>query len=123
LALWRELDQTQYARLKDEFVAAMTTEIEKVLPSFRIHTRVLHSGSPLTYGKYIGKVEVGGTPLTVRNALLSPNSLYSGHAGLYFAGEKVFPGPGTLSAGLSGFYAARAVAGELGLSGLRTLDV
>lgn len=109
LKQWTDLDKPSYQDKKHQFTNAIFEEFERVLPGIRQHVKHVHSGSPLTYRKFIGKVEVGGTPLTVRNAIFQPQSMYTSMSNLYTVGERVFPGPGTLSCALSGFYAARAI--------------
>jgi phytoene dehydrogenase-like protein len=106
---WLSLDKLQYETKKQRFTEAMLTELEKVCPAIRNHMLNIYSGSPLTYRKFIGKVEVGGAPLTVKNAILQARGVDGGEKGLFYVGEQVFPGPGTLSCALSGFYAARAI--------------
>ncbi|PIC82043.1 hypothetical protein CSV73_14530 [Sporosarcina sp. P1] len=106
--LWEELSKEAYEEKKEIIAQAMFAEIQKVLP---VEEYVLYSeaGSPKTYQKYIGKSEVGGFPLTVRNAIWKPKSVRSSLPQLYIAGEQSFPGPGTLSSALSGSHVARAV--------------
>ncbi|MBD7909246.1 phytoene desaturase family protein [Sporosarcina gallistercoris] len=105
---WEQLSKEDYQDKKNSVAKAMFQEIQKVLP---VEDYLLYSeaGTPLTYQKYIGKTEVGGFPLTVRNAILKPKSVRSSHPQLYIAGEQAFPGPGTLSSALSGYHAARAI--------------
>ena len=106
--LWERLSKEEYKEKKDIVAQAMLAEIQKVLP---VEDYVLYSeaGSPETYKKYIGKSEVGGFPLTVKNAIWKPKSVRSSLPQLYIAGEQSFPGPGTLSSALSGSHVARAV--------------
>jgi phytoene dehydrogenase-like protein len=109
VAQWLDIDKQEYSAQKQRFTDAMLSELEKVCPKIRQHVRKIYSGSPLTYRKFIGKVEVGGTPLTVKHAILRARGVDGGQKGLFYVGEQVFPGPGTLSCALSGFYAARAI--------------
>jgi phytoene dehydrogenase-like protein len=83
-------------------------EIGKVIP-VKENLLFAEAGTPLTYERYIGKRAVGGFPLTVRNAITKPKSVRSSPPQLYIVGEQVFPGPGTLSSALSGYYAARSI--------------
>ncbi|WOV84919.1 NAD(P)/FAD-dependent oxidoreductase [Sporosarcina jeotgali] len=105
---WNSLSDGEYLQKKNRVMEAMLEEIQRVFP---IQDYVLSSeaGTPLTYEKYIGKTEVGGFPLTVRNALLKPKSVRSPLSNFYIVGEQSFPGPGTLSSALSGYHAARAM--------------
>jgi phytoene dehydrogenase-like protein len=90
--------------VKEEILA----EIGKVIP-VKENLLFAEAGTPLTYKRYIGKKAVGGFPLTVRNAITKPKSVRSSLPQLYIAGEQNFPGPGTLSSALSGYYAARSI--------------
>jgi phytoene dehydrogenase-like protein len=106
---WESLDKEAYKLRKQRVQEAMLAEVRKVVPTFDQHVIHVDAGTPKTYKKYVGKLEVGGAPLTIKNALLAPKSLYTKQPNYYLAGENVFPGPGTLSAALSGFFAARAL--------------
>jgi phytoene dehydrogenase-like protein len=106
---WESLDKEAYKLRKQRVQEAMLAEVRKVVPSFDQHVIHFDAGTPKTYKKYVGKLEVGGAPLTIKNALLAPKSLYTKQPNYYLAGENVFPGPGTLSAALSGYFAARAL--------------
>ena len=105
---WEKLTKEQYKDIKKKLTEEMLTEIQKVL---KVEDYLLYSeaGTPLTYNTYIGKSEVGGFPLTVRNAITRPKSIKSSLPQLYIAGEQSFPGPGTLSSALSGSHIARAI--------------
>lgn len=105
---WEQLSKETYKETKKELAAEMFAEIQKVLP---VEDYLLYSeaGTPLTYNTYIGKSEVGGFPLTVKNAITRPKSVQSKLPQLYIAGEQSFPGPGTLSSALSGSHIARKV--------------
>lgn len=105
---WASLTKENYQLVKKELFEAMFTEVEAVIP---INEYLLYSeaGTPITYKKYIGKLNVGGFPLTVKNAIIKPKSIKSSLPQLYIAGEQSFPGPGTLSSALSGFHIARAI--------------
>ncbi len=86
----------------------MLEEIQRVFP-IQDYILLSEAGTPLTNEKYIRKTEVGGFPMTVRNAILKPKSVRSSLANFYIAGEQSFPGPGTLSSALSGYHTARAM--------------
>lgn len=106
--LWEQLSKEDYQEKKSSVRKALFEEIQKVFP---VEDYLLYSeaGTPLTYEKYLGKTEVGGFPLTVRNAILKPKSVRTSLPHFYIAGEQAFPGPGTLSSALSGYHAARAI--------------
>ncbi|MCD1261031.1 FAD-dependent oxidoreductase [Paenibacillus athensensis] len=105
---WLACSDEAYAAQKQQAGEALWREIAKIA-DLRRHVRSADIGTPRTYLRYIGKAEVGGFPLTVERALLRPAGVRTSVPGLYHAGETVFPGPGTLSAALSGMYAARAI--------------
>jgi hypothetical protein len=109
---WLGLSEAEVIAQKSAFTDAVLLEIERVIPTYREHVVLQYAGTPLTYEKFISKVEVGGTPLTVRNSILRPRGVDSGQKNLFIAGERVFPGPGTLSCAWSGYYAARTVAAK-----------
>ncbi|WP_176560313.1 phytoene desaturase family protein [Brevibacillus dissolubilis] len=106
---WLGLSKEAYSSLKKEVTEAILTECERVLPDLRESLLSCHTGTPATYQRYVGKAQVGGRPLTVQNAVLFPRGARGEHKQLFYAGENRFPGPGTLSAALSGYFAARAI--------------
>lgn len=114
---WDTLDREAYKARKAQMQDAMLGTLRaRVCPTLDAHIRTIDAGTPRTYKKYVNKLQVGGAPLTVRNALLRPKSLYSKKQNYYYAGENVFPGPGTLSSALSGYFAARALLRDFGLA-------
>ncbi|UJF36224.1 FAD-dependent oxidoreductase [Paenibacillus hexagrammi] len=105
---WLECPKEVYSFKKQKGTDAILAEIEKVIP-VREHIVYLEAGTPKTYRKFIGKAEVGGFPLTIAHAVTDPRGVRTSLPGMYKVGEQVFPGPGTLSSALSGYYAARAI--------------
>ncbi|MFE8700649.1 phytoene desaturase family protein [Cytobacillus sp. FJAT-54145] len=105
---WLGYSRDDYKDIKNEITDMIISVIEKVIP-IRKYLLYMEAGSPSTYKKFIGKAEVGGFPLTVKNAIIKPKGVRSSLPQFYIVGEQVFPGPGTLSSALSGYYAARAV--------------
>ncbi|RDI37996.1 phytoene desaturase family protein [Falsibacillus pallidus] len=108
LEKWSKYTEDEYKRIKEQVTEEILTEIGKVIP-VKENLLFAEAGTPLTYERYIGKRAVGGYPLTVRNAITKPKSVRSSLPQLYIVGEQVFPGPGTLSSALSGYYAARSI--------------
>ncbi|WP_456277245.1 phytoene desaturase family protein [Bacillus sp. AK128] len=108
---WLSISTEQYKLEKERLMKDILTIINQSIP-IQDHILYAEAGSPKTYKKFVGKAEVGGFPLTVRNAIIKPKSIRSSHRQLYIVGEQAFPGPGTLSAALSGYHAARAIIGE-----------
>ncbi|XXM70746.1 phytoene desaturase family protein [Lysinibacillus sphaericus] len=105
---WSEYTEDEYKRIKERVTEEILAEIGRIIP-VKENLLFAEAGTPLTYERYIGKRAVGGFPLTVRNAITKPKSVRSPLPQLYIAGEQVFPGPGTLSSALSGYYAARSI--------------
>ena len=105
---WENLSKKDYKEIKHAVTEEMFSEIEKVLPVEK-YLLYSESGTPITYRTYVGKSEVGGFPLTVRNAITRPKNVRSSLQQLYIVGEQSFPGPGTLSSALSGSHGARAI--------------
>jgi phytoene dehydrogenase-like protein len=108
LERWPGYKEEEYKRIKERVTEEILTEIERVIP-VKENLLFAEAGTPLTYERYIGKRAVGGFPLTVRNAITKPKSVRSSLPQFYIVGEQVFPGPGTLSSALSGYYAARSI--------------
>ncbi|RUL49603.1 phytoene desaturase family protein [Lysinibacillus antri] len=106
--VWLSYSKDVYEEKKRQLTNAILTEIEEVV-AVREYLQYAIAGTPLTYQRYVGKAGVGGFPLTITNAILKPKSVRSSHPNLYLVGEQSFPGPGTLSAGLSGYHAARII--------------
>jgi C-3',4' desaturase CrtD len=105
---WLAYSKQEYKEKKAEVLAAILLEIEKVIPVNK-HLLYAEAGTPVTYQKFIGKTGVGGFPLTVKNAMIKPKSIRTKLPNFYIAGEQAFPGPGTLSSALSGYFTARAI--------------
>ena len=106
---WVFHSKEEYEAKKQQFTDRIFSEIQRVI-NVKDYLLYAEAGTPLTYERFIGKSDVGGFPLTVRNAILKPNSTRLTLPQLYIVGEQTFPGPGTLSSALSGYYAARAIA-------------
>ncbi|MBM7662327.1 phytoene dehydrogenase-like protein [Bacillus mesophilus] len=105
---WFAFTKEQYKYEKELVRKDIIDIIHQTVP-LKDLLRSVEAGTPLTYKKFVGKAEVGGFPLSVKNAIRSPKSVRSGNRQLYIVGEQAFPGPGTLSSALSGYYAAKAI--------------
>ncbi len=105
---WFLCTKEEYIIKKEKVKNAILSEIERVMP-LKEYLLYVDAGTPLTYQRFIGKAYVGGTSLTVKNTVLKPKSVRSSLPQFYIVGEQVFPGPGTLSSALSGYYASRAI--------------
>ncbi|MCM3601365.1 NAD(P)-binding protein [Robertmurraya korlensis] len=108
---WVQLSKESYIREKKFLMDLLMQEVEKVCP-FKDYLLFAEAGTPLTYKRFVGKTKVGGFPLTVKNAVWKPRSFRTKLPNWYIVGEQAFPGPGTLSAALSGYYASRAIIKE-----------
>ncbi|MBM6617797.1 hypothetical protein [Bacillus suaedaesalsae] len=106
--VWKSHSKEDYKVKKEQLTNFIIHEVDRIIP-VKKHLLYSESGSPRTYERFIGKMGVGGFPLTVKNAILKPKGVRSRLPGFYIVGEQVFPAPGTLSASLSGYYAARAI--------------
>ncbi len=107
--LWMTLPVDEYQAKKEAVRQAIIARVERFLPGFEKAIITQRLGTPKTYYRYLQKSVVGGTPLTVRTSLKQPIGARTKAKGYYIAGDAVFPGPGTLSAALSGYFAARAI--------------
>jgi len=116
---WIQLSQEFYKKEKNTLMDLLMQEVEKVFP-FNNHLLFAEAGTPLTYKRFVGKTKVGGFPLTVKNAVWKPRSFRTKLPNWYIVGEQAFPGPGTLSAALSGYYASRAIIKEYSKKGYNT---
>lgn len=105
---WERYTEEEYEARKKLIADAFLEELNTVMPlqQYLDHYDI---GTPNTYYRYIGKHHVGGNPLTRFHGIAFPEGVKTSHPRLYRVGEQVFPGPGTLSASLSGFFAARAI--------------
>lgn len=106
---WLELREEAYQIRKRLVQDALIAECERVLPDARTRLAFLSVGTPRTYRTYVGKEKVGGSALTVERAIRRPIGYRTSIPHYYRAGESTFPGPGTLSAALSGYFAARGL--------------
>ncbi|WP_066049094.1 phytoene desaturase family protein [Robertmurraya korlensis] len=108
---WLQLSKESYNENKVLLMELLLEEVEK---NFRLKEHLLfaEAGTPVTYKKFMGKSKVGGFPLTITNAVLKPRSFRTNLPNWYIVGEHTFPGPGTLSSALSGYYVSRAITKE-----------
>lgn len=108
---WIQLSKESYKKEKNFLMDLLMQEVEKVFP-YKKNLLFAEAGTPITYKRFVGKTKVGGFPLTVKNAIWKPRSFRTKLPNWYIVGEQAFPGPGTLSAALSGYYASRAIIKE-----------
>jgi C-3',4' desaturase CrtD len=107
---WFGLSETDYKAKKAAFGQRILQRLEVLFPGFHAGIVHLEMGSPRTFQGFtlhsLGRV--GGIPQTISSANLNAIHHDSGIAGLYLAGETIFPGQGTLGVAVSGFNAYRS---------------
>jgi phytoene dehydrogenase-like protein len=104
-----------YEARKADYAARLRAALERVLPGAWERARFIDLATPHTFAYYTGRWRglVGGSPQTPATATLGARSHRSGVAGLWLAGDTVFPGQSTVGASLSGIAAARAAGARL----------
>ncbi|MCY0908807.1 MAG: FAD-dependent oxidoreductase [Sulfobacillus thermotolerans] len=105
------LPRSVYHARKEQAAAQVMAACDRVLPHLAALSSAVYVATPVTYYRFLHKHGVGGIPLTAQQLLHIAGSR-TAHPHLYQAGDTVFPGPGTLSAVLSGFLAAQSVVGH-----------
>ncbi|MDI9259598.1 phytoene desaturase family protein [Alicyclobacillus sendaiensis] len=113
---WLALSKSAYRERKQQVLHKVLERLDAYLPRFAEHLMSYSMGTPVTYARYLNKAWVGGIPLTVAHAIRRPRGPRTAWPHWYLAGDTVFPGPGMLSAALSGFFAARAIDPRVGQS-------
>jgi phytoene dehydrogenase-like protein len=107
---WFGLSDTDYKAKKAAFGERILQRLEELFPGFHAGIVHLEMGTPRTFQGFtlhsFGRV--GGIPQTISSANLNAIHHDSGVAGLYLAGETIFPGQGTLGVSVSGFNAYRS---------------
>jgi len=99
-----------YAAAKARMTERLLGQMERLLPDLRSGLDVVMAGTPRTFERYTRRAggTAGGFPQTVANANFAAPSHRTDIAGLFLAGDTVFPGQGALGVTLSGFNAARS---------------
>lgn len=104
------LTQEAYTEQKQNLEHQILSLLESHFPGFTDGIVLLESGSPRTFERFtlhsLGRV--GGIPQMPHSANFNALHHFSGVPGLYFAGETIFPGQGTLGVAVSGFNSARS---------------
>ncbi|SIS73449.1 phytoene desaturase family protein [Alicyclobacillus vulcanalis] len=113
-ARWMNLERAAYRARKEQWLQQLWRLVDRHWPHFSEHVVSYTAGTPLTYARYLNKPSVGGLPLTVANAVSHPKGPRTAWPWWFLAGDTVFPGPGILSASLSGFFAARSIDPRVG---------
>ncbi len=111
---WMELAQEReaYAEAKQVMEEQLLKQIERVFPKIRQGIEVQLSGSPRTFKRFTLREggTVGGFPQTLAAANFNAPSHRTDVAGLFLAGDTIFPGQGVLGTSVSGYNAARSAA-------------
>jgi len=104
-----------YEAAKRALETRLLDQVERLLPGFGDGLSYLRSGTPRTFARYTRRVggTVGGFPQTVEHANFGAPSHRTDVAGLFLAGDTIFPGQGTLGVTSSGVIAARSAARRL----------
>jgi phytoene dehydrogenase-like protein len=112
---WWGLSQAAYRERKARYEGRLLAACERALPGFRSGLVWARSATPRTFAHYTlrGGGVVGGVRNDRRHALFGALSHRSGLAGLFLAGDSVFPGQGTIGVTLSGINAWRSVRDEV----------
>ncbi len=104
-----------YEAAKRALETRLLDQVERLLPGFRDGLAYLRSGTPRTFARYTRRIggTVGGFPQTVEHANFGAPSHRTDVAGLFLAGDTIFPGQGTLGVTSSGVIAARSATRRL----------
>ncbi|WP_026689599.1 phytoene desaturase family protein [Alteribacter aurantiacus] len=115
LSRWGE--QESYDQLKEEMTNFILLQLETVLPNVRKGITQLYPGAPKAWEQFTNRPSggVGGYPQTVKSSLFYDKSHRSNIKGLWFCGDTVFPGAGTMAVSSSGFHVARSIKTDLKL--------
>jgi len=107
---WNRAD---YERLKEQYTERLLSTASRQFPALRQAVEVTLPGTPVTWQRFTGRAQgkVGGYALHGKLAFLQAYSPYSGVEGLWFCGDTVFPGAGTLATALSGWIVADQIRG------------
>ena len=91
---WDMPGEAAYEAKKAEYIEAMLTNIECVIPGFRAGIALTMPGTPITYQFYTGRHRgmVGGFPQT---SLFKARSPLTGIVNVRIVGDSIFPGQST----------------------------
>ncbi len=108
---WMQLasERGAYAEAKRVMEEQLLEQIERVFPKIKQGIEVQLSGSPRTFKRFTLRDggTVGGFPQTLAAANFKAPSHRTDVAGLFLAGDTIFPGQGVLGTSVSGYNAAR----------------
>ncbi len=105
---WWGLDKTDYLVKKLRYKEKMLEVVFSRYPALERYIELHVEGTPVTFERYTGrfKGKVGGFVPQSGWDIFRYQSVLGGIKGLWFCGDTVFPGAGTLGAALSGWTAA-----------------
>jgi phytoene dehydrogenase-like protein len=91
---WSRADRTAYQQQKETLERELT---QLICDTLEIDTEEIvqqFSGSPETFRRYIGRAQLGGNAMTMRNLFFNLPSNDTPIKGLYQVGDSVYPGQG-----------------------------
>ncbi|WP_226682492.1 phytoene desaturase family protein [Sutcliffiella horikoshii] len=107
-------ERERYENIKEEYTEKIIDSIDKKFSSFSSKIDVKMAGTPVTFKRYTQRAygKVGGFIPSGKYSFLKSYSPNSGVEGLWFCGDTVFPGAGSLGSSLSGWIVADAIKGK-----------
>lgn len=107
-------ERESYESRKEEYMETIIDSIDKRFSNFSSHIDVKMAGTPVTFKRYTQRAygKVGGYIPSGKYSLLKSYSPNSGVEGLWFCGDTVFPGAGSLGSSLSGWMVADTIKGK-----------
>ncbi|NMH73271.1 FAD-dependent oxidoreductase [Bacillus sp. RO2] len=107
-------DREKYESRKEEYMEKIIESIDKKFSSFSSKINIKMAGTPVTFKRYTQRADgkVGGYIPSGKYSLLKSYSPNSRVDGLWFCGDTVFPGAGSLGSSLSGWMVADAIRGK-----------
>lgn len=103
-----------YESRKEAYMERIIKSIDKRFSSFSSNIEVKMAGTPVTFKRYTQREngKVGGYIPSSKYSLWKSYSPNSRIGGLWFCGDTVFPGAGSLGSSLSGWMIADAIKGK-----------
>ena len=113
-------ERETYESRKEEYMERIIDSIDQRFPGFSSSINVKMPGTPVTFKRYTQREngKVGGYIPSGKYSLLKSYSPNSGVEGLWFCGDTVFPGAGSLGSSLSGWMVADAIKGKYPVQGI-----
>jgi C-3',4' desaturase CrtD len=104
-------NRNEYNEKKNRYTDQMIYAVTKRFPAFSQSIELLLPGTPVTFNRFVHRKErkVGGYIPNSKYSWLQSYSSVSGINGLWFCGDTVFPGAGTLGTTLSGITVAKEI--------------